>query len=152
MKYKISKEKHKELKEELKSLLTEKKDQLNEDWRLAVQEGDDRETDAITVALKLLHEHELRVREIYEILDNCIIIGAKSSTRATLTSKLQIEINGRKQKISLVDPIEANPIKGLISIKTPLGRSLLGKRAGQVTKYKAPNKEIIEVVILKVNV
>lgn len=48
-----------------------------------------------------------------------------------------LDTNGRIIRYTLVDSIEANPSDGRISIKSPLGKSLLGKQLQDVVEWTA---------------
>lgn len=39
---------------------------------------------------------------------------------------------------TLVDPVESNPIKNLLSFKSPIGKGILGKKVGDVALIEAP--------------
>lgn len=48
-----------------------------------------------------------------------------------------LDTSGRMVRYTLVDSIEANPSDGRISIKSPLGQSLLGKQLQDVVEWSA---------------
>ena len=48
-----------------------------------------------------------------------------------------LDTQGRIIRYTLVDSIEANPSEGRISIKSPLGKSLLGKQIKDVVEWTA---------------
>lgn len=48
-----------------------------------------------------------------------------------------LDTHGRIVRYTLVDSIEANPSDGRISIKSPLGRSLVGKQIQDVVEWSA---------------
>lgn len=48
-----------------------------------------------------------------------------------------LDTSGRIVRYTLVESIEANPSDGRISIKSPLGRSLLGKQLQDVVEWSA---------------
>lgn len=48
-----------------------------------------------------------------------------------------IDTSGRIVRYTLVDSIEANPSDGRISIKSPLGQSLLGKKIQDVVEWSS---------------
>jgi transcription elongation factor GreA len=48
-----------------------------------------------------------------------------------------IDTQGRVVRYTLVDSLEANPSDGRISIKSPLGQSLLGRRMQDVVEWSA---------------
>ena len=60
------------------------------------------------------------------------IITRNSTVRLIDISK------GTFETYSLVDPSEAQPEKGQISVAEPLGRALLGSKEGDVIQYEAP--------------
>ncbi len=64
-------------------------------------------------------------------------------------SKVKIEIKDLKRKtreikdFMIVSSVEADPEKGMISNKSPIGEALLGKKPGNVVKVKIPKGEIL---------
>lgn len=48
-----------------------------------------------------------------------------------------IDTNGRLVRYTLVDSLEANPSDGRISVKSPLGRNLLGRQIQDVVEWGA---------------
>jgi transcription elongation factor GreA len=148
---KISQKKYSELQSELEYLKTTRSKELNESWRLAVEEGDDRETDGLTVALKLLEENQIRMIELQEILSKSTIIDRVERYHASLGASVEIRINGKNKSIQLTDPIEADPLSNNISVESPLGQSILGKKVGDSFDFKAPNGNSIRVEILVIN-
>lgn len=153
MKHQLSEEKYKQLQDELTFLSKVKRAELNESWRLAVQEGDDRETDALTVALKLISENEIRIQEVFEMLQNSEIKKklSQKSKKAQLGSSLEVRIGQKKMNIKLVDPIEADPLQNKISVETPLGQALLNQKEGAKLNYPAPNGSTVNVTLISVS-
>jgi transcription elongation GreA/GreB family factor len=135
----------KELEEKFSRLTGEKYDQLNEDWRLAVGEGDDRETDALTVALDLLHNHHFSVKDIREILDNTEIIKIHRTTKVKVGTKVTLEIDGCEFVYEIVDPSIADTSKNRISFKSPLGEFLIGSKIGEYSKTINSNRKSIHI-------
>ena len=58
--------------------------------------------------------------------------------RAGFGSKLTIRENGREFTYELVMPEDADPDRGLISVASPIGRSLVGKEAGDEVEAPTP--------------
>ena len=46
--------------------------------------------------------------------------------------------SGKELSYTLVNPPEANPVKGKISVASPLGKVLLDKEKGQMVEVTAP--------------
>lgn len=73
------------------------------------------------------------VRKLRSILTTAKVLPDKvSSNKVTLGSWVTIEDSNQKQiKYRLVHPLEADPFNNLISIKSPIGKELSGKRVGE---------------------
>lgn len=136
--YQITQKKHRQLKKKALELEI-RRQQLNKDWEKAVIEGDDRETDAITVSLKLLHENELERRELNHILRNVTILDRKITPTIEIGSTAIVKIDNKKKKIMIVDPIEADPLQNKYSYESPIGKALLGLNEGDEATYSSPN-------------
>jgi len=88
-----------------------------------------------------------RMKEIEWILKCCEELPDKmESKKATIGSRIKIEVEtGQNIHYRLVHPIEADPVKGYISVKSPLGRLLVGSRLGSIVKF---NKREFKVISL----
>lgn len=57
--------------------------------------------------------------------------------------------DGSEESYRLVNPAEANPMEGKISIQSPIGKAICGKKAGEIAIAHAPdgnfNVEIISI-------
>lgn len=75
---------------------------------------------------------ENRIIEIQEILKNAAIIKApKKGDSITIGASVVITMNGKVFTYTLVGPVEANPLEGKISHESPLGKELMGRKAGE---------------------
>jgi transcription elongation factor GreA len=92
---------------------------------------------------------ETRIAEIEEILQNANIIKNKiSSQKVELGSKVELKTVSKQVTYTIVGPVEANPLEGKVSDKSPIGIALFGKKIGDEiiistpkgdTKYKISN-------------
>lgn len=57
---------------------------------------------------------------------------------AHLGSKVMYKLNGLVRKDTLVEPLEADPLKHRISIASPLGSALVGLKPGQTIGFLSP--------------
>lgn len=75
---------------------------------------------------------ENRIIEIQEILKNAAIIKApKKGDSITIGAPVIIDMGGKEFTYTLVGPVEANPLEGKISHESPLGKELMGRKAGE---------------------
>ena len=145
-KLEITAVKRDELKQELKDLVA-KRPQIAEDLAYARSFGDlseNAEYDAAREAQKVL---ESRVQEIEGILEHATIIKVKKSNRVVLGSKVKVK-NGKKEtEYLMVDPVEADPIHSKLSVESPLGTVLMGKKVDDIVEFDAPKGKINYTVV-----
>ncbi|MBP3899261.1 transcription elongation factor GreA [Candidatus Saccharibacteria bacterium] len=80
---------------------------------------------------------ENRIAEIEEILKNAKLIRNASHDKVSMGATVTVTLSGKKFTYTIVGPVEANPLEGKISDKSPIGQALLGKKVGDT--YELPN-------------
>ena len=80
---------------------------------------------------------ENRIAEIEEILKSAKIIRNASHDKVSMGATVTVTLSSKKFTYSIVGPVEANPLEGKISDKSPIGQALLGKKVGDT--YELPN-------------
>ena len=80
---------------------------------------------------------ENRIAEIEDILKNAKLIRNASHDKVSMGATVTVTLSGKKFTYSIVGPVEANPLEGKISDKSPIGQALLGKKVGDT--YELPN-------------
>jgi transcription elongation factor GreA len=69
--------------------------------------------------------------------------------RAGFGSKLTLRENGREFTCEMVMPEDADPDRGLVSVASPIGRSLVGREVGDEVRAPTPGGvRIFEIVTL----
>jgi transcription elongation factor GreA len=95
--------------------------------------------------LGLLAEQErvhARIRDLRLQLGRAAVVEPQSDGRAGLGSWVVLRRgDGEEQeRYQLVGQGEADPLRGRISIASPLGKALLGRRRGEHVEWVAPNR------------
>jgi regulator of nucleoside diphosphate kinase len=69
----------------------------------------------------------------------------------TMYSQLMLEdlASGKRQKLTLCYPADAEPHLGFISVLSPVGAALIGQRVGAVARWRTPNGEACAAHILE---
>ena len=136
----------KKLRDELDQLRDVERPKASQDIAEARDKGDlseNAEYDAAKEAQGLL---EMRISKLEETLANARIIDESqldlSKVLVLSTVKLKNQINGMEMKYTLVAESEADLKTGKISVKSPIGKGLLGKEVGDVAEIKVPNGTI----------
>ncbi len=80
---------------------------------------------------------ENRIAEIEDILKNAKLIRNASHDKVSMGATVTVTLAGKRHTYSIVGPVEANPLEGKISDKSPIGQALMGKVVGDT--YELPN-------------
>ncbi|MDO6515796.1 transcription elongation factor GreA [Zobellia uliginosa] len=98
------------------------------------------EYDAAKEAQGLL---ELKISKMEEILSNARLIDESqldtSKVLVLSTVKLKNQTNGMEMKYTLVAESEADLKTGKISVSSPIGKGLLGKKVGDTAEITVPS-------------
>ena len=72
--------------------------------------------------------------------------------RVAMNSRVEYreEPGGERRTIALVHPREADPSDGRISVLSPVGRSLLGRKAGSVASITVPSGRELTIRVLEI--
>ncbi len=84
-----------------------------------------------------------RIAELENLINKSEIIeeGGKK-TVVSVGSKIKIRCLKKDVEYTIVGSNEADPLKGLISNESPLGRAFLGRKAGEKVKVVVPRGEM----------
>lgn len=98
--------------------------------------------DERAAALGLLDEHartEARMAELRAILEMSVDAPPPEKGIASVGTKVKVkEEGGSTETFILVSPAEASPGDGRVSIQSPLGQALNGKKKGDKATVSAP--------------
>ncbi|MDC3181603.1 transcription elongation factor GreA [Flavobacteriaceae bacterium] len=136
----------KKLKEELDHLRDVERPKASEAIAEARDKGDlseNAEYDAAKEAQGLL---ELKIAKLEEIFSNARLIDESqldtSKVLVLSTVTLKNLANGAKMTYTLVAESEADLKTGKISVSSPIGKGLLGKKVGETAEIAVPNGKI----------
>lgn len=153
MQHLISKEGFEKFKAEWENLKYVERPAMINQVQAAAAEGDRSENAAYTYGRMRIREIDRRLRELDRILDGAKIVEGKASEDGSIkfgaTIQLIDEKTKRKKTYHIVGEKEIDPLKGNISMKSPIGEALIGKKTGDHVKVQAP-RGIIEYKILEV--
>jgi len=82
---------------------------------------------------------EGRIQTLEGMLKTAVIIEHSGSDHASLGSTVIVESLDGLETFSIVGSAEARPADGKISNESPVGRALLGRRAGERITVRLPN-------------
>ncbi len=136
----LTPEGHAEMEAELAGLKSQLPDIISE-IKKAAADKDFKENAPLAAARERKAHLEGRIRELESTLNTARIVDkahAVSRVKSGDTVILSDLSSGKELRYMLVDPREANPAKGKLSVASPLGKVVLGKEAGQTVEFSAP--------------
>ena len=140
----LTSEGKKELEQELDELI-KNRPVIAEKIATARAFGDLSENEEYSSARNEQKMAESRILEIQDILKNAKIIRGGKKNKVDLGATVSLEMGGRKVEYTLVGPTEANPLEGKISNESPIGKALLGKKAGEEFEFNGKTVKIIDI-------
>jgi transcription elongation factor GreA len=129
------------LEQELEFLRQVRRPEVAEHIRLAREDGDLSENAGYDAAKEEQAHVEGRIMTLENILKNVQIIENNGhSSVVVVGSTVTVQEEGYDpETFHIVGSAEVNPQQGRISNKSPLGRALLGKSAGDEVQVSTPN-------------
>ncbi|MFC2136309.1 transcription elongation factor GreA [Bacteroidota bacterium] len=138
----LSKERLLEIENELKELKTNGRKQMAERIAEARSYGDLSENAEYDAAKEEQGLLELKISKLSELLSKARVVDLstmpKDQVHILSTVKVKNLKNSNIYTYKLVSPEEANLEQGKISISSPVGKALMGKKAGDKTEAQVP--------------
>ncbi len=127
---------------ELEALLKENRPEAVHQLAVARAHGDLSENAEYDAAREQLTDIDRRISDLQQKLVRVQIIDQEdmASDVVRILSKVKLKniANGTVFEYTLVDPLQSNPSLKLISVQSPIGSGLLGKRVGEVVVIDVP--------------
>lgn len=133
----------KKLKDELNKLRDVERPKASQDIADARDKGDLSENAEYDAAKEAQGMLEMRIAKLEALASNARIIDESqldtSKVLVHSTVKIKNQNNGATMSYKLVAQNEADIKKGLISVDSPIGRGLLGKKVGDTAEIQVPS-------------
>ncbi len=133
-----------ELKQELEQLQTVQMPKVIERIANAREQGDLSENADYHSARDERDILQARINEIEEIIGKAKVVTARTTTTISLGSIVTLELVGKKKTVSyqIAGEYESDPAEGKISIESPVGKALVGKKKGDSVEVSTPAGKI----------
>jgi transcription elongation factor GreA len=134
-----------ELRQEYDRLVNEKRPVVVERLSETRKMGDLAENSEYTQAREELEFVDGRITELKAIVDRAVLIKKVKGQCQEVTLGCKVVVKNEKQEhiFHIVGEWEANPTEQKISHRSPLGKSLLGKKVGDSVEVEAPAGKVI---------
>ena len=139
----LSKQRFDELSAELKHLIYEVYPTVQEDLAEASAQGDRSDNAGYREARRIQAKTISRIRFLQKILEHSRVIDPDllPKDRVSLLSRVEftnLQTNMR-MTFQIVSPHEMDLEAGRISLKSPIGAALMGKKIGDITEARVPS-------------
>ncbi len=141
----LTKEGLEKLQAELEHLRTEGRTEIAEKIRVARGYGDLSENSEYDEAKNEQAKIEARIVELEKMLEDVVIIedGVESDTVTIGVTVTVFDVEFEEElTYRVVGPAEADPMNGLISDDSPVGKALVGSKVGDEVTAEAPMGEL----------
>ncbi len=154
MNNKLTEENIKKLQEELDYRMTVKRAEIAKEKLVAAAHGDRSENAEYKEACRNYRENDNRIQYLMTMISTATLIDDSKIDKSVLgiNSKAKIKFieDDFEDIVTLVTTMDIDPENMKISIESDLGKSLSGKRAGDIVEVNAPSEtykvEIIEIL------
>ena len=141
--YRMSQQRLEELKKELAYMQDVEEKKISEQIAEARSFGDLSENSEYDEAKNAQGKLYSKMAEYKDLIENVIITdGEKSDSGATVAMGSKVVVREKDEEdteeYEIVGSQEANPMQGRISEESPLGRALMGHKAGDTVSFEAP--------------
>lgn len=139
----LSRQRYEELSAELKHLITEVYPTVQEELAEMSAQGDRSDNAGYREARRMQGKTISRIRFLQRILENSRVIDTEAlpKDRVSLLSRVEftnLQTNTR-MCFQIVSPHEMDLEAGKISLKSPIGAALMGKKVGEIAEVTVPS-------------
>lgn len=136
------------IKEELRYLKEERRQELADYMGSAIADGDLRESAAYDEARLLQSANEARIADLEEIVHHAVVVEHQEGADAVAALGANLELedsSGERVNFHLVGTHEADVLENRISDESPLGKTLIGKRSGDEVEFNGTDYKVVAV-------
>jgi len=139
MKTQITKQGFEKLQKELEEFKTVKRPLAVQKLSTARSMGDLSENSAYTAAKQELNFIDGKIRFLEKVIRFSHVVSPQTSgSEVVLGSLVTVKNKETESRFHIVGKHEADPMNGKLSIESPIGKALMGKKAGDVIIINAP--------------
>lgn len=139
----LTQDKFDEFKKELAELKGTRRKEVAESLEYAKALGDLSENAEYHEARDMQATIEDRIARLEELIKNAVIVSPSELTGSVnVGSVVTVEKDGKKTIYTIVGSEEADASANKISIRSPFGQAILGKKKGEKFSFSAPNGEL----------
>ena len=126
------------LQDELEFLKKDKRRQIAERLKKAIEQGDLSENAEYQDAKEEQARLEGQIIELSHTIKNAEVIKKEKNGHISVGSKIKVKTGGQEFEFEIVGSEEADPAQGKISNASPLGQAFIGHKKGEKVEVQIP--------------
>jgi transcription elongation factor GreA len=139
----LSKQRYDELEAELRHLLDEVYPKVTDDLAEASAQGDRSDNAGYREARRIQAKTISRIRFLQKILEHSRVIDPDALPKDCVSLLSHVEFTNlstnARMKFQIVSPHEMDLGAGKISLNSPIGSALMGKKVGEIAEARVPS-------------
>ena len=139
----LSKQRYDEIASELRHLIEDVYPKVKEDLAEMSAQGDRSDNAGYREARRMQGKTISRIRFLQRVLENSRVIDTHVLPKDKVSLLSQVEFTNlntnTRMKFEIVSPHEMNLEAGKISLKSPIGAALMGKKVGEIAEAQVPS-------------
>ncbi len=139
---------------ELEQLKTTGRDEIAERIKVARSFGDLSENSEYDEAMNEQAKLEAKIARLENDIRNANILDEDNLNAGVVHPGAKVKVenveNGKKSEYTILGPSESNPAQGIISDQSPIGKSLIGNRKGDIVDVQLPTGKVLQLKILSI--
>ena len=139
----LSKQRYDEIAAELEHLIHEVYPKVKDDLAETRAQGDLSENAGYREARRLQGKTISRIRFLQKVLEHARVIAPDVLPKDSVCLLCRVEFTNlstnTRMKFQIVSPHEMNLEAGKISLKSPIGAALMGKKVGEIAEARVPS-------------
>lgn len=143
----LSRQRYDEIAAELNHLIEVVYPQVKEDLAETSAQGDRSENAGYREARRKQAKTISRIRFLQKVLEHSRVIDLDALPKDRVSLLSQVEFTnltaGMRMKFQIVSPHEMNLEAGKISLKSPIGAALMGKKVGETAEVQVPSGTLL---------
>ena len=150
----VTREGLEKMQKELDELRSTKRAEIAQRLKAAIAMGDLSENSEYDEAMNEQAKLEAKIARLENDIRNANILDEDNLNAGVVHpgSKVKVENveTGKKSEYTILGSSESNPSQGIISDQSPIGKSLIGNRKGDVVDVPLPTGKILQLKILSI--
>lgn len=143
----LTQEKFDEFTKELTELKGNRRKEVAQNLEYAKSLGDLSENAEYHEARDVQATIEDRISKLENLLKNAVIISGNHGGTVSVGSTVTVEKDGKKFVYSIVGSEESDVTSNKISMKSPFGQAIIGKKKGENFSFSSPSGELLYKII-----